>query len=59
MAGLEQLRVHRTVVLPTSAVPTGLLSFFHLTQDFILGYFLPSLRDWNPHGLLISLLRSG
>ena len=33
-------------VLPTSAVPTGLLCFAFLTQDFILGYFQSSLRDW-------------
>ena len=29
-----------------SAVPTGLLDFLHPTQDFILGYFQSSLRDW-------------
>ena len=35
-------------VLPTSAVPTGLLCFVFPTQDFILGYFQSSLRDWAP-----------
>ena len=37
-------------VLPTSAVPTGLLCFAFPTQDFILdeilGYVQSSLRDW-------------
>ena len=38
-------------VLPTSAVPTGLLCFAVLTQDFILGYVQSSLRDWAPDRL--------
>jgi hypothetical protein len=28
------------------AVPTGLLLVVLSTQDFVLGYSLPSLRDW-------------
>ena len=34
------------LVLPTSAVPTGLLSLAFPTQDFVLGYLQSSLRDW-------------
>ena len=28
------------------AVPTGLFLVVIATQDFVLGYTLPSLRDW-------------
>ena len=34
---------------PFSAVPAGLvLLFVCITQEFLLGYFQPSLRDWSP-----------
>ena len=40
-------------VLPTSAVTTGLLCFAFPTQDFILGYFQSSLRDWGTLGFAL------
>jgi hypothetical protein len=38
-----------------SAVPTGLVSVVISTQDFVLGYSQPSLRDWSR---LLSLPRT-
>ena len=42
---LDDWRQPRTMSWATSAVPTGLLGGYTLTQDSVLGYSQPSLRD--------------